>query len=88
MAADGNAQTCWQAADEDYAPYWMLDTEKLLTIKEIQIDGLQGEYVLEVSDDQKEWKTLKRIPNPGKEKLCPAGFFRFRNNRTLYPYLL
>lgn len=60
MAADGNAQTCWQAADEDYAPYWMLDTEKLLTIKEIQIDGLQGEYVLEVSDDQKEWKTLKK----------------------------
>ena len=38
----------------------MLDTEKLLTIKEIQIDGLQGEYVLEVSDDQKEWKTLKK----------------------------
>lgn len=37
LAADGNVDTFWQAAGEDDSPWWMLDTEKGLTLRSINV---------------------------------------------------
>ena len=58
MAADGNPDTYWEPASGDVSPYWMLDTEKNLLLKEIQIyfsSSYCGSYSIEVSDDGKDW---------------------------------
>lgn len=58
MAADGNRQTYWQAADTDTTPNWVLDTEKKLVLKTIQISIPQGapaSCFIELSDDKENW---------------------------------
>lgn len=61
LAADGNTDTFWQAAGEDDSPWWMLDTEKGLTLRSINVRFPKAavyRYAIEVSDDNKEWKMV------------------------------
>ena len=61
MAADGNLQTYWKAANTDAAPYWILDTEKRLSLHEVQLCFPEGELpvcVVELSDDKVTWKNV------------------------------
>ena len=61
FAADGNMDTFWEATGEDYSPWWMLDTEKGLTLRTISVHFPKAaiyHYMIEVSDDNKEWKTV------------------------------
>lgn len=61
MAADGNLQTYWKAANTDVAPYWILDTEKGLSLHEVQLCFPKGELpscVVELSDDKVTWKNV------------------------------
>ena len=61
LAADGNVDTFWQAAGEDDSPWWMLDTEKGLTLRSINVRFPKAavyRYIIEVSDDNKEWKMV------------------------------
>lgn len=58
LAADGNNNTYWQAAEGDTSPWWMLDTEKGLALRHINIRFPQTapyRYLVEVSIDNKEW---------------------------------
>ncbi len=60
-AADANMQTYWKASPTDNAPYWMLDTEKGLRPKEVQIHFPQEKayrYVVEISHDRDTWQTI------------------------------
>lgn len=53
FAADGNLQTYWQASKDDPAPFWILDTEKELELKNIQVRFPKESiyrYVLEVRE--------------------------------------
>lgn len=74
MAADGNPDTYWKAADGDASPYWMMDTEKSLVLKEIQIHFplfLQGSCCIEVSGDGKVWTVIHRQePKETADRLC------------------
>ena len=61
MAADGNMQTYWKASAEDKSPYWTVNTEKGLRLKEIQLhfpDEMVRRYVVETSHDNNTWKVL------------------------------
>lgn len=61
LAADGNADTFWEAAAEDNLPWWMLDTEKGLALRTISIRFPKADiyrYTIEVSDNNKDWKTV------------------------------
>ena len=61
LAADGNPATFWQAAEKDTAPYWILDTEKSLTLHEIQIVFPSSAvycYTVDISDDKQQWLTV------------------------------
>ncbi len=61
LAADGNMNTFWQADSEDDSPWWILDTEKGLTLRNINICFPKPDiyrYIIEVSDDNKEWKMV------------------------------
>lgn len=61
MAGDGDLSTWWQPENTDTAPYWTLDTEKGLSIKEVTFHFPQPgtyQYKIEVSEDQKQWKPL------------------------------
>lgn len=70
MAADGNPDTYWKAANGDTSPYWILDTEKFLELKEIELGFLSGKspsyYIVEISDDKESWNTI--CDNPQIEK--------------------
>lgn len=58
LAADGNETTYWQAAAGDASPWWMLDTEKGLTLRHINVRFPRADrysYVLEASADNKQW---------------------------------
>lgn len=61
MAADGKQSTCWRADSEDNAPYWILDTEKKLLLKEIQLyfpKDSRFSYIVEISVDKKKWNAV------------------------------
>lgn len=61
LAADGNMNTFWQAAGTDSSPWWMLDTEKELTIHHIEVRFPTADiyhYTIEVSNDNKEWRIV------------------------------
>lgn len=61
MAADGKRSTYWQAASGDSDPYWILDTEKSLLLKEIELylpDGSDCSYSIEISNDKQVWKKI------------------------------
>lgn len=58
MAADGNKASYWEAAANDKAPYWLLDTEKGLELTHISITFPAEkcyQYNVEVSEDRKKW---------------------------------
>lgn len=61
LAADGNAATFWQPAADDVHPYWILDTEKRLLLKQV-IVKFAGEslyrYKIELSDDRRHWRNI------------------------------
>ena len=61
MAADGNMQTYWKASAADKSPYWTVNTEKGLRLKEIQLhfpDEATRRYVVETSHDNNTWEVL------------------------------
>lgn len=61
QAADGNTTTFWQAAEDDTAPEWTLDTEKGLTLREVQItfpSAAAYQYKIEASADNTTWFLL------------------------------
>lgn len=61
FAADGDMNTCWQAADGDNSPWWVLDAEKGLVLHNIDIYFPRPDfynYTIEVSDDNKEWRMV------------------------------
>jgi beta-galactosidase len=60
-AADGNTQTWWRPNAGDINPFWMLDTEKKLSMAEINIafpEEAVYQYKVEVSDNGHDWKTV------------------------------
>lgn len=60
-AADGDEQTYWQADANDSEVYWMLDTEKGLSLREVKVvfpvAGVY-QYIIEASADNILWNTL------------------------------
>ena len=61
MAADESMQTYWKASAEDASPYWSVNTEKKLELKEIQLHfpiEIAHRYVIEASHDNKEWTPI------------------------------
>lgn len=61
MAADDNIQTYWKASAEDSSPYWSVNTEKKLELKEIQLhfpNEIAHRYVIETSHDNKTWTSI------------------------------
>lgn len=57
-ATDGDKNTWWEAASNDSSPYWVLDTERGLSITGIKIwfpQSLAYKYVVEVSNDKIDW---------------------------------
>lgn len=61
LAADGEEDTWWQAAENDLTPEWILDTEKGLELQEIWICFPRSgayQYKVETSADQLSWETL------------------------------
>lgn len=88
MAADRDPKTCWRAATGDTAPYWLLDTEKNLALCRLEVCFPKEDiyrYVIEVSEDNMQWKTLldKSIASSQEQKItrvfavqgAPAGRF-------------
>ncbi len=53
MAADGDEQTFWQPAPTDKAPQWVLDTERGITLKrvEVTLDGATDDVTVSISND-------------------------------------
>lgn len=93
LAADGNADTFWQAADEDVSPWWSVDTEKGLVLSHIRVRFPKKEayrYVVEVSNDNKGWIVVRDKQNTveasgqieitfaGGEKPVTARYVRIR----------
>lgn len=81
MAADGNPDTYWEAVDSDVTPYWILDTEKRLILKEIRLCvpfEKCGGYTIEVSDDKKNWRTLCNSSQVNRNK--DIHWFTFENS--------
>lgn len=73
MAADGDRKSCWKASDEDASPYWTLDTEKRLLMKEIQLyfpEENHPLYDLEVSNDKSTWQTVGKKGVWDKNERC------------------
>lgn len=61
LAADGDAKTCWKPKSDDTAPSWMLDTEKGLSIRSIQIRFPETKaytYKVEASLDKEHWELV------------------------------
>lgn len=78
MAADGNVRTYWKATDEDQAPYWMLDTEKLLMLKEIQIRFPSKEdraFIIECSENQRDWTEINTPPGNNVDAVTDCVVF-------------
>ena len=70
FAADGNLQTYWQASKDAPAPFWILDTEKELELKESIY-----RYVLEVSGDKVHWTVVSdKQANRRKESHIAVDF--------------
>lgn len=70
-AADGDLSTCWQAKTGDHQPWLTLDTEKGLSLREVQIrfpSARAYRYKVEASEDNVRWervladRTDNRIP--------------------------
>ena len=78
FAADGNLQTYWQASKDDPAPFWILDTEKELELKNIQVRFPKESiyrYVLEVSGDKVHWTVVSdKQANRRKESHIAMDF--------------
>ena len=78
FAADGNLQTYWQASKNDPAPFWILDTEKELELKNIQVRFPKESiyrYVLEVSGDKVHWTVVSdKQANRRKESHIAMDF--------------
>lgn len=61
QATDGDKKTWWQPAPGDTNSYWILDTERGLTIYGINIlfaEPAIYKYKIEVSDDMVSWRTI------------------------------
>ncbi|PAW92043.1 beta-galactosidase [Mucilaginibacter sp. MD40] len=70
-AADGHADTWWLPVPSDAKPYWILDTEKGLEIKEVDISFPKPDiyqYIVETSDDRKNWYLLKDFTRNSEKK--------------------
>ena len=86
LAADDNANTCWEAADDDKNPFWLLDTEKGLEICNINIQFGNAEvykYKVQVSSNKLEWNTIfdythnSKVKNNCQLSISPKIYGRF-----------
>lgn len=71
-------QTYWQASEDDPVPFWILDTEKELELKNIQVQFPKESiyrYVLEVSGDKAHWTVVSdKQANRKKESHVAVDF--------------
>lgn len=68
-AADGDAKTYWQPADNDANPSWTVDTERFLAISRVRLSFTRAaayRLQIETSDDQKDWRPLADLTNNDK----------------------
>lgn len=69
LAADGEKSSWWKPRNEDQSPNWVLDMEKKVVIKEIQIQfpaSNKCRFKVEVSDSRNDWKMLKDFSDSEK----------------------
>lgn len=94
MAADGDKNTWWQPDTKDSEPFWIVDTEKLLSLSEIKIffpESLALKYKVEVSNNRTDWATVADFTTNEKKEdsrqiILPASvkgrFVRIRFMKT------
>ena len=61
MAADGVGATYWQSSSDDVSPWWILDTEKGLTLLKIRLNFAKqpvSPIRIEASVDRQIWQTI------------------------------
>ncbi|MDP4209380.1 MAG: glycoside hydrolase family 2 TIM barrel-domain containing protein [Bacteroidota bacterium] len=66
FAADGNKKSWWQALANDQYPNWILDTEKRLSLLNINLtfpDEDVYRFKVEVSENMKDWKLVEDFMN-------------------------
>lgn len=86
LAADGNMQTYWQPSPNDKKPYWILDTERGLLMKELQVAFARPATVcVEVSEDQEHWTKVSDIIMKLQADIVLAKAPRARFVRLTFP---
>lgn len=68
LATDGDKATYWQPSPEDNSPYWILDTEKRLLLKQVAIvfaEKCVHRFKIELSDDRVNWRLVKDLSSSG-----------------------
>lgn len=79
LAADGNKKTYWEASPTDVSPFWILDTEKELLLKQVSIlfpKAGKHSFKIEISSNQKDWKLVdsqKNIEDNVSEKVIDVN---------------
>jgi len=71
FAADGNNKSWWQPLENDENPYWILDTEKRLSLLKINLTFPEEDtyhFRVEVSENNKDWKMVGDFIN-NQEKI-------------------
>lgn len=79
MATDGNNATYWQPSSADDKPYWILDTEKRLMLKQVTLvfaDSAEHRLRIELSDDRSHWLLVKNFG----ATMAPSGTMTFDLN--------
>jgi hypothetical protein len=80
-AADGDAKTYWQPADNDAGPSWTVDVERTIVVSRVRLSFAKSAVYrlrMDVSDDQKDWRPLADLTNREKssatiEATAPAN---------------
>jgi beta-galactosidase len=71
-AADGDAKTYWQPADNDANPSWTVDTERSIAASRVRLSFAKaGIYRLkiDISDDQMTWRPLADLTTNDKSSV-------------------
>ncbi len=81
-AADGDAKTYWEASSADHNPEWILDTEKGLALREVEItfpSAADYKYKVEASADNAEWFVL--ADKTANSEAVSSSRFTLKDNR-------
>jgi len=71
-AADGKLKSWWQPAVSDTAPFWMLDSEKRISLISLKISFNEEavyQYKIEMSDDKINWQAVTDLMQNDKKGL-------------------